>query len=133
MSGRCSRKEGSEAGFTLTELLVGMVILTIGLLAISTMVPTAYTTLTSSGSDTRALAFAQKRLDQLRALPHTDSALSVGDHSDTAPAAGYTQSYTVAEVNASLSPTTTIGVKKVTVTVTGLRARQVQLWTLITK
>lgn len=118
-------------GFTLIEVLVGLLILTIGLLAISVLVPTAYTNFTSSGTDTLALAFAQQRLDQLRALPYTDSNLSAGTHADTganAPSdSNYTRSYQVE------ADTPVAGVKRLTVTVTGPRSRQVQLKTLITQ
>lgn len=126
-----SRPELGPAGFTLIEVMVGMLILVIGLLAISTMVPTAFTNLSSSAFDTQALAFAQKRLDELRALSYGDSALSSGTHNDSAPATGYTQSYVV-EVDPTLTPAVT-GTKRVTVTVTGPRSRQVQLITLITQ
>ncbi len=118
-------------GFTLIEVLVGLLILTIGLLGISVLVPTAYTNFTSSGNDTLALAFAQQRLDQLRALPYNDSNLSAGTHADTganAPSnSNYTRSYQVE------ADTPVAGVKRLTVTVTGPRSRQVQLKTLITQ
>lgn len=131
MSGPRARPRTCPAGLTLIEVLVGLMILTIGLLAISAMVPTAYSNFSSSGSDTLALAFAQQRLDQLRALPYNDTNLSAGTHADTggnAPAdSNYTRSYDV-EVDTPVA-----GVKRLTVTVTGLRSRQVQLKTLITQ
>ncbi|MBI4841651.1 MAG: prepilin-type N-terminal cleavage/methylation domain-containing protein [candidate division NC10 bacterium] len=119
------------AGLTLVEVLVGLLILTVGLLAISAMVPTAYSNFSSSGSDTLALAFAQQRLDQLRALPYNDSSLSAGTYTDSggnAPGdSNYTRSYQV-EVDTPVA-----GVKRLTVTATGPRSRQVQLKTLITQ
>lgn len=121
--GRGMRRPG---GFSLIEVMIGMMLLAIGLLAISAMVPTAYTNVSASGTDTRALAFAQQRLDQLRALPYGNAALSGGTHTDPVPATGYTQSYLV-EVDTPMA-----GVKRVTVTVTGPRSRQMQLVTLIT-
>lgn len=126
MSSKAPRRTRSRAGFTLVEVLVSLTILAIGLLAISSMVPTAYTNISSSGKDTQALAFAQQRLDELRALSYTDSSLSSGTHTDTAPATGFTQSYLV-EVDTPIAD-----VKRLTVTVTGPRSRQVQLMTLIT-
>lgn len=125
MSGTAPFWTRSRAGFTLVEVLVSLTILAIGLLAISSMVPTAYTNISSSGKDTQALAFAQQRLDELRALSYTDSSLSSGTYTDTAPATGFTQSYLVE------ADTPIAGVKRLTVTVTGPRNRQVQLMTLI--
>ncbi|MBI4537843.1 MAG: prepilin-type N-terminal cleavage/methylation domain-containing protein [candidate division NC10 bacterium] len=125
-----SREAGYRAdqgkGFTLVEVLVAMTVLAVGLLAISGMVPTAYTNISMSGVDTRGIGFAQERLDQLRLEPWTSTALTAGSHTDTAPASGYTRSYLV-EDNAPMS-----GVKRLTVTVTGYRGRQVILQTLIT-
>ena len=99
MSGPRSRARAGPVGFTLIEVLVGLLILTIGLLAISVMVPTAYTNFSSSGTDTLALAFAQQRLDQLRALSYTHSSLNAGTYTDSeanAPAdSNYTRSYEV--------------------------------------
>lgn len=122
-----SRPETCRSGFTLTEIMVAMLVMVVGLLAISVMVPTAYTNVSASGSDTQALAFAQKRLEQLQALSYTDTALSSGTHNDTAPATGYTQQYVVAV------DTPVTGIKQVTVTVTAPRSRTVQLMTLITQ
>lgn len=112
-------------GFTLVEVMVAMTILAIGLLAISGMVPTAYTNISASTRDSRALGLAQERLDQLRISPFTDASLSAGSHSDAAPAAGYARAYTV-EDNTPMN-----GVKRITMTVTGPRGRQVVLQTLI--
>jgi len=119
------RPRKAEPGFSLIEVLVGMLILAVGLLAISAMVPTAYTNVSVGASDTRALAFAHQRLDQLRALPYSNAALNGGTYTDAAPATGYTQAYQV-EVGVPTS-----GVKRLTVTVTGPRNRQVQLKSLI--
>lgn len=119
---RCAKK----AGFTLVEVMVAMTVLAVGLLFISGMIPTAYTNISMSGVDTRGLAFAQARLDSLRVEPWTSTALTSGTHADAAPATGYTCSYLV-EDNTPMA-----GVKRITVTVAGPRARQVVLRTLIT-
>ena len=115
-----------ERGFTLVEVMVSMTILAVGLLAISGMVPTAYTNISGSAVETRALGFAQERLDQLRVTTYTSTDLTAGSHTDAAPAAGYTRVYTV-EDNTPMS-----GVKRISVTVTGWRGRSVTLRTLVT-
>ncbi len=126
MSRRASLLTGHGSGFTLVEVMVAMTVLAVGLLFISGMVPTAYTNISGSGVDTRSLNFAQERMDELRIEPWTSAALTAGSHADTAPASGYTRSYTVED------STPMTDVKRVTVTVTGPRGRQVVLRTLIT-
>jgi len=120
------RRGPGGRGFTLVEVMVAMTILAVGLLAISGMVPTAFTNISGSTTDSRALGFAQERLDQLRISPFTDASLTAGSHTDTAPATGFSRSYTV-EDGVPVS-----GVKRITMTVTGPRSRQVVLQTLIT-
>jgi prepilin-type N-terminal cleavage/methylation domain-containing protein len=127
MSRRAGRPVGPGRGFTLVEVMVAMTVLAVGLLFISGMVPTAYTNISMSGVDTRGLGFAQERLDQLRVEAWTSAALTAGSHADTAPATGYTRSYAVED------NTPTNGVKRITMTVAGPRARQVVLRTLITR
>jgi Tfp pilus assembly protein PilV len=138
MSGQRHRARTRRAAFTLIEVLISMLILEIALLAISGMVPTAYLNISTSDIDTRALAFAQKRLDQIRGLQYTDACLTAGGPYSSAPsgctsigfsapASGYSQTYQVA------ADTPVSGVKQVTVTVTGPRSRQVQLITLVTQ
>jgi len=126
-----SRAEAHDHGFTLTELLVAITILVVGLLAISGVAPTAHTTVSIGKQDTQALVFAEKRLEQLRALPYSSSALSDGPHGDPPPAPGFKQSYTV-KVNPPVDPAVS-GLKQLTVTVSGPRNRPVQLITLITQ
>lgn len=145
MSTWCRHSRAIQAGFTLVEMMIGLLILTIGILAISGMVPTAYTNISSNETDTRALGFAQRLLDELRALPYTDVCLANGGPYTAAspatscttsvislanPATGFTQTYQV-EVNPTVTPSVT-GLKRITVTVTGPRGRQIQLKTLIT-
>lgn len=131
MSTHGSRAEADDQGFTLTEMLVAITILVVGLLGISGMAPTAHTTVSISEEDTQALAFAQKRLEQLRALPYNSSDLNDGPHGDPPPAPGFNQSYTV-KVNPPVGPAIS-GLKQLTVTVSGPRNRPVQLLTLITQ
>jgi Tfp pilus assembly protein PilV len=113
----------------MTELLVAATILVVGLLAISGMAPTAHTTIAVGQEDFETLTFAQRRLEQLRALPYGSSALSDGLHDDPPPAPGFTQNYTV-KVNPPVDPAV-FGLKQLTVTVSGPRNRPVQVITLI--
>ncbi len=128
---------GNRAGFTLIEVLVGMLLLLVGLLAINAMVPFAHTNVSFGGSNTQALGFAQERVDDLRALPYTDPCLANGGPYSSAPAnctalgfttpaSGYSRTYQVE------TDTPVTGVKRLTVIVTGPGNRQVSLFTLIT-
>lgn len=130
MSTHRFRAAAGQQGFTVIELLIAATILLVALLAISGMVPTAYTTVSFSGADSQALAFAQQRLEQLQQRPYSDALLSAGSHSDPDPAAGFKQRYEIVE-DPPVSPLVN-GLKRLTVTVTGPGNRQVQLLTLLT-
>jgi type IV pilus assembly protein PilV len=91
-------------GFTLIEVLVGLIILAIGLLGIAAMQITAVKGNTFSNRLTQASYAAQDRLEFLKTLPITDDALAAGTHGESpATIAGLTfnRSYTVA-VNGNL-------------------------------
>lgn len=57
--------EGQRA-FTVAEVLIAAAILVVGLLALATMFPTGYSTVTKSGIQSRGLALAQQRIEILR-------------------------------------------------------------------
>jgi type IV pilus assembly protein PilV len=101
----------NRKGFTLIEVLVGLVILAIGLLAIAGMQITSVRGNFFSSNLTQASVLAQDRLEILRNLNFNDSALSVGTHSDGVIAGtNLSRDYTV-----SLVPGTTM--LNITVTV----------------
>jgi type IV pilus assembly protein PilV len=65
----------TEKGFTLTEALVAMVILSLGLLGLERMHIAAIQVNTIASRLTRATTLAQDRAEQLMALPYNDPAL----------------------------------------------------------
>ena len=67
-----------KKGFTLIEVLVGLVLLAIGLLAIAGMQMTSVRGNFFSGNMTQASILAQDRLEALKQLDISDAALSVG-------------------------------------------------------
>jgi type IV pilus assembly protein PilV len=106
----------NKKGFTLIEVMIGLVILAIGLLAIAGMQMTAVRGNFSSKNLTQASYVAQERLEFLRGLSFNDALLNLGSHSEvtkTISGTAFVRSYTVAQeaiVNGSL--------KKITYTVT---------------
>jgi type IV pilus assembly protein PilV len=95
-------------GFTLIEVLVGLVILAVGLLAIAGMMITSVKGNYFSSHLTQASYVAQDRLEYLKTLPLTHAALTAGTHTSE-PEAGpvtisgqvFNRSYTVA-INSGL-------------------------------
>jgi prepilin-type N-terminal cleavage/methylation domain-containing protein len=69
-SGRnACRPKGSRAGFSLIELLIGMSLLAVGLLAIATMFSTGHTDVTAAGRTTMAVEAARQVLEDVRTIP----------------------------------------------------------------
>jgi type IV pilus assembly protein PilV len=94
----------NKKGFTLIEVLVGMVLLAIGLLAIAGMQMTSVRGNFFSSNMTQASILAQDRMEALKNLPYADPALTVGTHNDGLIAGTiFTRNYDV-----SLVPGTTM-------------------------
>src|SRR4030095_10845162 len=109
----------NEKGLTLLEVLVAMVVLSLGLLALTKMQITAVQVNAASGRLTQGTAFAQDKLEQLMALPYTDPQLDdqtpVGQstpYTETRPAQGYTITWQVDQ------DALAVGVKTINLTVT---------------
>jgi type IV pilus assembly protein PilV len=71
-----------KKGFTLIEMLIGLVLLAIGLLAIAGMQITSVRGNFFSSNMTQASILAQDRLEGLRQLEFNDAGLSAGTHND---------------------------------------------------
>lgn len=86
----------NKKGFTLIEVLVGLVILAIGLLAIAGMQITSVKGNFFSSNLTQASILAQDRLEILRSLAWNNAALDVNTFSEgTIPNTIFTREYTV--------------------------------------
>ncbi len=93
------RASGRDAGFTLIEVLVGLVILAIGLLAIAGMQLTSVKGNFFSSNLTQASVLAQDRLEVLRSLAWGHADLTGGTHNEgTIPNTIFTREYTVAVI-----------------------------------
>jgi prepilin-type N-terminal cleavage/methylation domain-containing protein len=78
-------KEGKKLrskGFTLIEILIGLILLSVGLLAIAGMHVTSIRGNFFSHHLTQATYAAQDRLEFLNTLPYDAPALQAGGHSD---------------------------------------------------
>ncbi len=69
MKDRERRRPTRTSGFSLVELLIGMTILAVGLLATASMFSTGYTNVSSGGKTTMALTAARQMLEDMHSLP----------------------------------------------------------------
>jgi len=89
----------NKNGFTLIEVLIGMVILAVGLLAIAGMQISSVKSNSFSSNLTRASILAQDRLEGLRYLSTDHADLGAGAHDDGAIGDTlFTRQYTVTVV-----------------------------------
>jgi len=98
----------TEKGFTLSEALVAIVVLSLGLLGLERMHIAAIQVNTIASRLTQATTLAQDRAEQLMALPYNHAMLA--DTTENTPQ-GYTISWTV-DTNSS------IGIKTINISVT---------------
>ena len=89
----------NKKGFSLIEVLVGLVLLAIGLLAIAGMQITSVRGNFFSSNMTQASILAQDRLEGLKNLPYAHADLSIGNHNDgVIPGTIFTRDYDVSLV-----------------------------------
>lgn len=121
-------------GFTVMEVLIAGTIVVVGFLALATMFPTGYSTVTKSGIQSRGLALAQQRIEFLRNAAY-DNISTVATTTESISIDGYVFTR---ETPPALDNTPVTGAKQVTVTVTlpsaGTPTSQpIQLTTIIAK
>ncbi|MBI4381766.1 MAG: hypothetical protein HY574_11335 [candidate division NC10 bacterium] len=117
-------------GFTVMEVLIAGTIVVVGFLALATMFPTGYATVTKSGIQSIGLALAQQRIEFLRNAAYDN--ITATTESSIPGYSGYTRTTAFLLFNPD------IGAKIVTVTVTlpsaGTPTSQpIQLTTIIAK
>ena len=98
----------NRKGFTLIEVLVGLVILAVGVLAIAGMLVTSVRANYFSNQLTQASYVAQDRLEFLKTIPITNDALKAGTHAEQPVSISgqvFNRSYTVT-VNGDLKTMT---------------------------
>lgn len=137
-------KRNSQAGFTLVELLVAVVILSVGLLGLAQLQVSAIRTNAQSASSTAATALAQRIVEEVAAMSSEDPMFDgpgggtwPGSPISVAGAGTYNITYNVAQVTAAGTPVTNVFQVSITVTsstdvmhVLGNRVRSVTATTL---
>jgi prepilin-type N-terminal cleavage/methylation domain-containing protein len=73
-----------QAGFTLIEVMVAMVIFGIGAMSLLACVPLASKKVMKSGAQTRASSIASQAAEELLTVPYGHSSLTPGTHNDPA-------------------------------------------------
>ena len=102
----------SRKGFTLTEVLLGFVILAVGILAIAAMQITSTRGGYFSNNVTRATIFAQDKLEYLKNLSYRNSDLSSGQHNEgTISGTIFSRQYTIVEDAGNSMKTITVTVQ----------------------
>lgn len=106
-----------ERGITLVEVLIALVVLSIGILAVGQLFPAGSRSQVRSRMTTSASYYAQEKLEELSCASFTGAALSVGRHptSGTEPVGSTGQWGRFYEVSALSAPLSNM--KRVTVTV----------------
>ena len=103
-----------DQGFTLIEVLIAVTIFAVGLLAVAAMQTSAITVNSTAGQMTTRITWAQDQLEELMALPYTDSQLQeTGSPFQETASDGSTISWTVVD-DSPIQNT-----KLITITVTG--------------
>lgn len=82
-----------KKGFTLVEVLIGLIILAIGILAIAGMQITSLVGTTFSNNLTQASVLAQDRLEFLKGLSLNDTRLDTGTYNDAPDIGIFKRSY----------------------------------------
>jgi type IV pilus assembly protein PilV len=126
-------RDRAERGLTLLEVMIALVILSIGLLALSGMQITSIKANGSGFKSTTAVSLADQRMQQLKNLSFSDASLTAGTHaevpltvsvgtSDGVHGVVYGRSYLVCDINNTCPAITSTGliagVKLIAYTVT---------------
>lgn len=80
-----TRAWGNERGFTLTEVLIAIVILLVGIVAVAQLVPVSIGSNSANRNDSSALVFAQRQMDRFLSQPLSNTSFSETIDSQTFP------------------------------------------------
>ena len=93
----------NKKGFTLIEVLIGLIILAIGILAIAGMQIISIKGNFFSSNVTQATILGQEKLEELKNIPYTSTDLSIGEHNEgTITSTIFSRKYNVAGLGSSM-------------------------------
>ena len=122
---------GHDQGFTVVEILIAATVVVVAFLALATVFPRGYSTVTKSGAQSLGLALAQQRIEFLRNQGHDNITVGTSTESSISGYPGYTR------ITVVQGDTPAIGAKQVTMTVTppspGITIEPIQLTTVVAK
>lgn len=110
----------NDKGMTLPEILIAVAILTIGLLAVVSMLSAGFTDVVVSGGQSKATSYAREKIEELKNQAFVPT---LAQQSETGPLeppsnpleAGFTRTWSIAQVGATVTPNR---LARITVTVT---------------
>jgi prepilin-type N-terminal cleavage/methylation domain-containing protein len=76
------RTPASDAGFTLAEVLVALIVFAIGVLSLAALMPLGTNRVSRAGSQTNASSAAAAAAERLLQTPYLDSSITAGNHTD---------------------------------------------------
>ena len=116
------RMRWDERGMTLPEVLIAIAILTIGLLAVVSMLSAGFSDVVVSGGQSKATSYARQKIEELRNRCYDNgttcnpaTATYPASNGNDTPEVGVTRLWTVAQVGPTLAPNR---LSRITVTVT---------------
>ncbi|PYN57973.1 MAG: hypothetical protein DMD92_13350 [Candidatus Rokuibacteriota bacterium] len=94
------RAMAGDRGMTLPEVLIAIAILTVGLLAVMSMLSSGFSDVVVSGGQSKATSYARQKVEELRNQPFV---VTLAQQTDT-PETGVTRTWQIAQVGATVTP-----------------------------
>ncbi len=86
-----------KKGFTLLELMVATIILSIGIIGLGVLFPAGLRSSMFTRENTQAIEYCQQELERLRVLSYDSGELNAGTHPDETLNAKYVRNYVITE------------------------------------
>lgn len=120
------RRARDHQGLTLIEVLIAAAILAVGLLALLSVFPIGYVDVNVSGGQSKATAYGQQMLEQLKNQTFNPGPLNQTD----TPEPGYSRTWTIAQEPGTNPPNRLARIQVTVVWTRGDRAQTVTLETM---
>jgi prepilin-type N-terminal cleavage/methylation domain-containing protein len=120
------RRARDHQGLTLIEVLIAAAILAVGLLALLSAFPIGYVDVNVSGGQSKATAYAQQMLEQLKNQTFNPGPLNQTD----TPEPGYTRTWTITQELGTNPPNRLARIQVTVVWTQGDRSQTVALETM---